>query len=365
MHPSIEQYLEVLHTKRRAPATLKVIRHDLAHFIAWWESARRRTFDPALLRHEDLRDWRSIRQCEEGAAPATINRGLASIRGYCGFALTCHLLLENPMTDVKDVPTELLAPRSLPPQAIDALLRAAGAEPNATLRVRDEALLALLIYAGLRVQEACDIQLRDLDLFSGTVTVRSGKAGKARRVPLHPDAQRLLRRYLDVVRCPTGEPTIGSEQEREKLLVGIDVTRKGQPAVPGITQRVAQRTVQQVGLRAALQLRAEAKLEPNITRSESLQDLARRLERVTPHMLRHSLARRMLERGAQLPEVQRVLGHSRLSTTGIYLTPSEEDVRAAIGRTGISSSNDRTLPLGQSSTQERATSVAQGRGRKR
>ena len=64
-------------------------------------------------------------------------------------------------------------------------------------------------------------------------------------------------------------------------------------------------------------------------------DLARRLETVTPHMLRHSLARRMLERGAQLPEVQRVLGHSRLSTTGIYLTPSEEDVRLAIGRAGV------------------------------
>ena len=57
--------------------------------------------------------------------------------------------------------------------------------------------------------------------------------------------------------------------------------------------------------------------------------------RVHPHMLRHSLARRMLERGAQLPEVQRVLGHSRLSTTGIYLTPSEEDVRLAIGRAGV------------------------------
>jgi len=106
------------------------------------------------------------------------------------------------MTDVKDVPTEPLAPRSVPPQAIDALLRAAGAEQSAILRARDEALLALLIYAGLRVQEVCDLQLRDLDMGSGTVTIRSGKAGKARRVPLHPDAQRRLGRYLDVVRCP-------------------------------------------------------------------------------------------------------------------------------------------------------------------
>lgn len=335
MHPSIEQYLAFLHTKRRAPATLKVIRHDLAHFVAWWEGIRRRTFDLAFLRHEDLCDWRSVRQREDGAAPATINRGLASLRGYCRWALVRHLLVENPMTDVKDVPTEPLAPRSLPAEAIDALLRAVRTEPNAVLRARDEALLVLLIYAGLRVQEVCDMQLRDLDLGGGTLTVRSGKAGKARRIPLHTDAERMLRRYLDLVRCPTGLPAIGSDQEREYLLVGINVTRQGQPSVPGITQRVAQRTVQRLGQQAAMHLREEAGRERNIEHSAYLQDLARRLETVTPHMLRHSLARRMLERGAQLPEVQRVLGHSRLSTTGVYLTPSEEEVRAALHRAGI------------------------------
>jgi site-specific recombinase XerD len=93
--------------------------------------------------------------------------------------------------------------------------------------------------------------------------------------------------------------------------------------------------VQHLGQSAAQQLRTEAGREQDITRSEYLEDLARRLETVTPHMLRHSVARRMLERGAQLPEVQRVLGHSRLSTTGIYLTPSEEDVRSALQRAGL------------------------------
>jgi len=292
-------------------------------------------FNPALLRYEDVRDWRAARQCDDGAAPATINRGLASLRGYCHWALACHLLVENPVTEVKDVPTEPLAPRSLPDEGIDALLRVARAEQNAILRARDEALLALLIYAGLRVQEACDLQLRDLDVGTGTITVRSGKAGKARRVPLHPDAERHPGRYLESVRCPEGLPAIGSDQERERLLVGIVVTTKGQPIKVGITQRVAQRTVQQLGQRAAQQLRAEAQRERNIKRGEELQDLARRLEQMTPHILRHSLARRMLERGAQLPEVQRVLGHSRLSTTGIYLTPSEGDLRSAIGRAGI------------------------------
>jgi site-specific recombinase XerD len=194
MHPSIEQYLAFLHVKRRAPATLKVVRHDLTHFVAWWEGARQRTFQPALLRYEDLRDWRVACQHDDGATPATINRGLASLRGYCRWALAHRLLLKNPATEVKDVPTEPLAPRSLPAEAVYGLLRAAHAEQNAVLRVRDEALLALLIYEGLRVQEACDLQLRDLDLGSGTLTIRSGKAGKARRLPLHADAERSCRR---------------------------------------------------------------------------------------------------------------------------------------------------------------------------
>ncbi len=80
MHSSVEQYLAFLNTKHRAPATVKVVCQDLAHFAAWWEGARQRTFDPALLRHEDLRDWRLARQRDDGAAPATINRGLASLR---------------------------------------------------------------------------------------------------------------------------------------------------------------------------------------------------------------------------------------------------------------------------------------------
>jgi site-specific recombinase XerD len=218
---------------------------------------------------------------------------------------------------------------------VDALLRAVRNEPNETIRFRDEALMALLVYAGLRVQEICDLQLRDLDLNGGTVTVRRGKAGKSRRVPLHNDAQRLLSRYLDKVRCPDGIPTIGSDAEREPLMIGFDQTAPGRPSRPGINQRLVQRVVQQRAGEAAAHLEADAAREASIERAALMRDLARRLVSATPHTLRHSLARRMLERGADLAEVQRVLGHSRISTTGIYLTPSEDDVREAIDRAGV------------------------------
>lgn len=177
MHHSIADYLKSLRARRLSPNTQKAVRADLIHFSSWWESSRRRSFEPALLLYEDLRDWRSSRQRDDGAKPSTINRGLASLRGYCKWATQNGLMHDNPAVDLGPVPSSPLAPRSLPREAVDAILRAVRSTPNPLLRMRDEALLALLVYAGLRVQEACDVQLRGLDLDGGTLTVRSGKAG--------------------------------------------------------------------------------------------------------------------------------------------------------------------------------------------
>jgi integrase len=154
-------------------------------------------------------------------------------------------------------------------------------------------------------------------------------------VPIHADAQRLLQRYLEQVRCPAGTPLVGSASEREALLVGIDAAAAGRPLRPGVNQRLVQRIVEQRASEAAARLQLDAEREPDLARAGTLLDLARRLASATPHTLRHSLARRMIERGADLGEVQRVLGHSSIATTGRYLTPSEDDLREAIGRAGV------------------------------
>lgn len=335
MHDSIVAYLDTLHQRRRSPHTIRAARQDLTQFVTWWEQHAGRPFDPALLLDTDVRDWRLARQRDDGAAPATINRALSTLRGYCGWALAAGLMREHAAADVDDVATPTLAPRALPPSAVKALLRAARAEPDAIIRRRDEAALALLIYAGLRVQEACDLQLRDLDLPGLTITIRHGKAGKARRVPIHADAQRLLQRYLEEVRCPEGLSAIGSAAEREPFLARIDAACAGQPLRPGINQRLIQRMVSARARAAAERLGADAEREPDLAKAETLRNLARRLLEATPHTLRHSLARRMIERGADLGEVQRVLGHSSIATTGRYLIPSEDDLREAIGRAGV------------------------------
>ena len=100
MHTSMREYLATLDLKRRSPLTLKAVQQDLARFVNWWEQQRQRNFDPALLLEGDLLDWRAYRQKETGAAPATINRALASLRGYCSWATKTGLMTENITTEV-------------------------------------------------------------------------------------------------------------------------------------------------------------------------------------------------------------------------------------------------------------------------
>jgi site-specific recombinase XerD len=332
MHASISSYLTSLADKGRSPLTIKAARGDLVGFTTWWESRLSRPFDPSLRRTSDLQAWRLSRQKDDAAAPATIKRALVTLRAYCDWAKHAGLITENPVEEIKAIPTNPPDPKSIPPEAVDAILRAVRSEKDERIRLRDEAILALLIYAGLRAQEVCDVQLRDLDLAGGNVTIRHGKGGRMRRVILHPDAIQLLHRYLNKLRCPQGIPAIGSDAEREPLIAGFASTRAGRPMHPGVNQRLIQRVVEQRAHEAAARLRLDVQTVSSLERISVMLDLAQRLEHTTPHTLRHSLARRLLASGADLAIVQRTLGHSSIATTGIYLTPDEDDLRRAMER---------------------------------
>lgn len=329
--PILDRYLATLDH----PASQRAARADLTGFVRWWETKHQRPFEPQLWLAKDCDAWVRYRQDEDECKPATINRGLSSLRQFGEWLCVAHLAMENPAQACEGIPLETTSPKALPPEAVDALLRTIQREPDRFLRLRDTVLFTILAYTGLRSQEVCDLQLRDLDLDGAQLVVRKGKGGKARRVPLHRDVIMVLQRYLNEVRCPNGLPAVGSADEREALLVTKDRTKPGHPIAPGISTRLIRHRMHELCRQAADQLRVVAHKEPQRSKADQWRKLATQLERASPHTLRHSLARRMLQQGADLSEVQRILGHSRVTTTGMYTLPDDDDLRAAIERAGI------------------------------
>jgi site-specific recombinase XerD len=258
---AIERFLE---SPALSDSTRRAYRRDLREFAAWL-GARRLTLDEVTARvfaeyasalgaDRPGRDPRKL-------APTTLARKLAAVRSLLRTAL-------GPAR-VPDLSLGGKRRRRLPhaprPAETDALLR--EFEPDAPLGLRNRALFELVYSAGLRAQEACDLELADVDFEAEHVHVR-GKGGKERVVPLGEEAAYRLRLYLE-----RGRPALA-----RGAVNALFVSARGRPLDTSTLRR----------------------LLPN------------------PHQLRHAFATDLLEGGADLRTIQELLGHSSLSTTQIY-----------------------------------------------
>jgi integrase/recombinase XerC len=155
--------------------------------------------------------------------------------------------------------------------------------------LRDAAIVKLILFAGLRVGEIIHLRLSDivLDERKGSVIVREGKGTKRREIPLNAKARKA---FLDYLR-------MRPEVERYELFLG--------QRNEGVQSKTVQRAVQRFANRAEL-------------------------KNVTPHTLRHSFAKALIDAGVSLEKVAILLGHSNLNTTRIYTTPGEEDLENAV-----------------------------------
>lgn len=297
--------------------TRKAARLDLLQFIRWWEGRHGRPFDPVLLSPADLHDWYAARQ-NDGVAPATVNRAVATLRGYCAWLTARGRLPSNPAAQLVPLPVPRRVQCHLPPDALAALLDAARTGHHPALRARDEALVTLLGVAGLRVQEVCDLEVGDVDLVSGTVTIPGIGKREPRHVPLPVTARACLRRYREV-RCSGHLLAAEDPERRQPLLMGTAANVADRPLRAGLDQRTVQRIVRRLGRVAAGNLQVAGEQTVQDGDWEARQALAHALLAVTPEQVRHSAGRRRLEAGHALAELQQILGHQRLATTRRYL----------------------------------------------
>jgi integrase/recombinase XerD len=293
-HPSlpdaIGRYLRHLEVERRVAAnTLDAYRRDLSRLHEFAVAVGRPV--PHLGRR-DLEEF--VRAAmSDGLSATSTARLVAAARGFYKFLRLTGEIPENPADDLRSPRIFVSLPRYLSHEEVEALLAAPDAmTPRG---VRDRALLEVLYATGLRVSELVHLRLGDLHLAQGYVQC-VGKGSKERIVPLGDEAAAWVRRYLAEAR-----PALTRRRQSAWLFVnargGARLSRLGFWKVLKGYGRAA-------GIRSHL----------------------------SPHVLRHSFATHLLERGADLRAIQTMLGHADLSTTQIYTHVLEARLRQVYDR---------------------------------
>jgi site-specific recombinase XerD len=228
-----------------------------------------------------------------GAAPATVARKLAAVRGLFDFLVRTERLGQNPADLVSSPKKEEKLPKLLSGEQVRTMLERIPA--RTPLELRDRAMLELAYSCGLRCEEIVNLDRGSVDFDSEQLRVL-GKGSKERLLPVGEPAQRALRRYLE-----TGRPALAAGPREPALFLSKSGRRLSNSDV---TRRLAL-WVREAALAAA----------------------------VSPHSLRHSFATHLLEGGADLRTIQELLGHASISTTQVYTRVDAARLRDAYAAT--------------------------------
>jgi integrase/recombinase XerD len=278
----VEAFLEMMAVERSAARnTLTAYEKDLADASAFL-AGRGRSLDDAAA--EDIEAWFAS-LAARGLSPATASRRRAAVRQFYRFALTEGWRTDDPSRRVDAPKKGRPLPKVLSRDEVESLIGAAG-ERDRPAALRLACIIELIYASGLRVSECLDLPLAALARDPAYLIVR-GKGGKERLAPLNDHARAAVKAYLDV---------------RKGFVHG--------PSSPwlfpsrGASGRLTPRRFSQLLQEAALL----AGIDP---------------ARVSPHVLRHAFATHLLEGGADLRTVQKLLGHADIATTQIYTHVAE------------------------------------------
>lgn len=271
----------------RSPATRRAYLGDLAAFAAF--AGDEGVTGPEACTRQLLRAYLA-RLRAEGLARSTAARRAAALRSYFALMARRGVVAEDPAARLSAPSARGPLPELLGHEEIDAMLAIGDEEPSA-VELRDRAVLELLYASGLRVAELCSLDLGDLDLANGVVTV-TGKGSKQRQVPVHELALASVNAYLTGARAQLA-------------------TQRTPPRAMFLNRRGNRLGVRDV--RRILDARAPVPTHP--------------------HALRHSFATHLLDGGADLRVVQELLGHASLTTTQVYTHVSKERLKSVFDET--------------------------------
>jgi integrase/recombinase XerD len=279
-----QEYLDHLRVERGlAPNSLLAYGRDLRRLTAFACEKRRGVLS---LRQADLSELIGLLR-SGGLSARSVARSVHALRGFYRFAVREGRLETDPMENLKAPRAFKALPRYLTPTQVETLLLAP--DTKTPLGLRDRAILEVLYATGLRVAELIGLRPGDVDFEVGLLTC-FGKGRKERLVPLGQVAREWTLRYMEQVR-----PGLLQGRSAPPLFLNH---RGGRLSHMGLW-KIVRRHALTAGVQHIL----------------------------TPHVLRHSFATHLLERGADLRALQAMLGHADISTTQIYTHISRERLR--------------------------------------
>jgi integrase/recombinase XerD len=281
----VDGYLDHLRIERRlAPNSVESYARDLVH-LGRFAAGR-----GVALTDLDRRALEAFVRALMGAgmSPRSVARIVAATRGFYRYLLIGRRIATNPADDLQPPRAWATLPKYLSVEEVDTLL----AQPDVSTPrgLRDRAFIELLYATGLRVSELVDLKVSDVNLEGGFLTTK-GKGSKERLVPIGDEAVVWLSKYLTGAR----HSLLGRRTSPR-----VFVNARGGDA---LTRMGVWKLLKGYGTKAGVDTR------------------------LSPHVLRHSFATHLLERGADLRAIQVMLGHSDLSTTQIYTHVARERMK--------------------------------------
>src|SRR5438034_1562542 len=284
----IDGFLDHLRTERRlADHTIESYARDLTALGRYAAGANRRL---------DALDRQTLeafvrQQMASGLSPRSVARSIAAIRGFYRFLVLDRQLERNPADDLTPPRAWPALPKFLSLEEVDRLI----AQPDVSTPrgLRDRAMIEMLYATGMRVSELVGIRASDLHLEEHYVSC-IGKGNKERLIPIGEQATDWVRRYQQ-----TGRPALVKRASARLFL-----NARGGPLSRVGFWKILKGHGRRAGLPRTL----------------------------SPHVVRHSFATHLLERGADLRAIQMMLGHADLSTTQIYTHVLEARLRAVYDR---------------------------------
>ena len=287
----VEQFITVLEAERRYSAhTIEGYRHDIYAFLSWLE-VDAENFDAESITRDNITDWAIYLFEKQGLKATSVNRYLASLRSLWSWLRKSGYTQRDIMRGI----STFKPPKRLPTFVPDSRMMDVVAElkddieSNDSERLRD-ALIVLLIYTcGLRLSELVEANCEDVAADFSSIRVM-GKGGKQRVQPIVKSLGEILKKYF-------------SQNSSQNICIGqkkaLILSQKG--------ERINRRAVQRI---------VERKLKCSGVQGKT-----------SPHVLRHTFATHLLNDGADLREIQELLGHSSLRATQVYTHADFEQLK--------------------------------------